>query len=173
MLDWTQMPLKGLTYIIPWNRSSVPGWILPFIPPQRRKKHKHFPSFQTCTWNKLTPLNGCESLLWTHWAVGCLRQGELLLEAPLILLQFYSVPTQSDHTKCLNMNQVNPSKKKILDAQPGIQILIFQEGKFPKHTENQSFNVTAKQPFEAWSATFPCPKGWVFPVFYEFPNLYI
>lgn len=35
----------------------------------------------------------------------------------------------------------------------------FQEGKFPKHTENQSFNVTAKQPFEAWSATFPCPKG--------------
>lgn len=57
------------------------------------------------------------------------------------------------------MNQVNPSKKKILDAQPGIQILIFQEGKFPKHTENQSFNVTAKQPFEAWSTTFPCPKG--------------
>lgn len=25
----------------------------------------------------------------------------------------------------------------------------FQEGKFPKHTENQSFNVSTKQPFEA------------------------
>lgn len=63
--------------------------------------------------------------------MGCLRQGELLLEAPLILLQFYSVPTQSDHTKCLNMNQVNPSKKKILDAQPGIQILIFRKANSP------------------------------------------
>lgn len=44
----------------------------------------------------------------------------------------------------------------------------FQEVKFPKHTANQSFNVTAKRPFKDWSATFPCSKGWVSHFFMNF-----
>lgn len=43
----------------------------------------------------------------------------------------------------------------ILDAQPVTSHSDFQEGKFPKLTENQSFKGTEKLPFEDWSMILP------------------